>query len=98
MNVALVHDYLNQRGGAERVFAHIARAWPDAPIFTALYDERIVGDLFPASRVRGSHLARIPFANKYFRALAPFYPRAFEAFDLSSYDTILSSTTSWAKG
>ena len=38
MNVALVHDYLNQRGGAERVFASIARAWPEAPVYTALYD------------------------------------------------------------
>ena len=48
MNVALVHDYLNQRGGAERVFARIAQAWPNAPIYTALYDERRLGDLFPA--------------------------------------------------
>ncbi len=98
MNVALVHDYLNQRGGAERVFAHIARAWPQAPIFTALYDERVVGDLFESRRIRRSHLARIPFANRSFRALAPFYPRAFESFDFSGYDAIVSSTTSWAKG
>jgi glycosyltransferase involved in cell wall biosynthesis len=98
MRVALVHDYLNQRGGAERVFARIAQAWPEAPIYTALYDERVVGDLFPAARVRCSHLARIPFANRYFRALAPLYPRAFEAFDLSGYDAIVSSTTAWAKG
>ena len=45
-----------------------------------------------------SALARIPLANRYFRALAPIYPRAFEAFDFSGYDTIVSSTTSWAKG
>ena len=98
MNVALVHDYLNQRGGAERVFAHIAGAWPEAPIYTALYDEGIVGDLFAPRRVRRSDLARIPFANRYFRALAPLYPRAFESFDLSGFDAIISSTTSWAKG
>ncbi len=98
MNVALVHDYLNQRGGAERVFAHIARAWPQAPIYTALYDERVAGDLFVPSRIRRSYLARVPLANRYFRALAPLYPRAFESFDLSGFDTIVSSTTSWAKG
>ncbi len=98
MKVALVHDYLNQRGGAERVFAWIARAWPDAPIYTALYDKRAVGDLFPASRVRLTYLARIPLANRYFRALAPLYPRAFESFDFSSFDAIVSSTTAWAKG
>lgn len=98
MNVALVHDYLNQRGGAERVFAHIADGWPAAPIYTALYDDRLTGDLFAAGRVRCSYLAGIPFANRYFRALAPFYPRAFESFDLRGFDAIVSSTTSWAKG
>lgn len=98
MNVALVHDYLNQRGGAERVFAHIARAWPEAPIYTALYDERTIGDLFPSKRVRPSYLARMPLANRYFRGLAPLYPRVFESFDFSGYDAIVSSTTSWAKG
>ncbi len=98
MRVALVHDYLNQRGGAERVFSHIARAYPEAPIYTALFDSRQTGDLVDPARVRTSYLANIPGANAYFRYLAPFYPRAFEAFDLSSYDTILSSTTAWAKG
>jgi glycosyltransferase involved in cell wall biosynthesis len=98
MNVALVHDYLNQRGGAERVFAWFAHAWPDAPIYTALYDERSVGDLFPAARIRSSYLARIPLANRYFRALAPLYPRAFETLDFSGFDAVVSSTTAWAKG
>ena len=45
-----------------------------------------------------SYLARAPFANRYFRALAPLYPRAFESFDLGAFDAIVSSTTSWAKG
>jgi glycosyltransferase involved in cell wall biosynthesis len=48
--------------------------------------------------VRRSYLARVPYANRIFRALAPLYPRAFEAFDLSGYDAIVSSTTAWAKG
>ncbi len=96
--MALVHDYLNQRGGAERVFARIAQAWPDAPVYTALYDERLTGDFVAPGRVRASYLARVPFSNRYFRALAPLYPRAFEAFDFTGYDTIVSSTTAWAKG
>jgi glycosyltransferase involved in cell wall biosynthesis len=73
-------------------------AWPDAPVYTALYDEAIVGDIVPRERVRTSALARIPGANRNFRYLAPFYPRAFEAFDLSAYDVVISSTSSWAKG
>jgi len=96
--VALVHDYLNQRGGAERVFAHIARAYPDAPIYTALFDPAATGDLVDAARVRTSALQRVPFARRGFRLLAPFYPAAFEHFDLSAYDLIVSSTTAWAKG
>ena len=76
----------------------MARAWPDAPVYTALYDERVAGDLIPRERVQVSALARIPFANQRFRYLAPLYPRAFEAFDLSSYDLIVSSTSAWAKG
>lgn len=98
MNTALVHDYLNQRGGAERVFAHFVRAWPNAPVYTALYDEREVGDLVPAPRVRTSFLQHFPLRDKLFRTYAPLYPRAFEAFDLTAYDLIVSSTTAWAKG
>lgn len=98
MRVALVHDYLNQRGGAERVFAHFARAWPEAPVFTALYDERVAGDLIAPERVRTSFIAHLPAANRAFRYYAPLYPRAFESFDLSEYDVIVSSTSAWAKG
>ncbi len=97
LRVALVHDYLNQRGGAERVFAHIAAAYPDSPVYTALY-ERSLADLVPPARVRTSFLQHVPGRRRLFRALAPLYPLAFEAFDLRGYDAIVSSTTAWAKG
>lgn len=48
--------------------------------------------------MHSSFLSHVPFSNRAFRYLAPFYPRAFESFDLSSYDVIVSSTTAWAKG
>jgi glycosyltransferase involved in cell wall biosynthesis len=54
--------------------------------------------LIPRQRVCTSYLARLPSANRCFRLLAPFYPRAFESFDFSDFDTIVSSTTAWAKG
>lgn len=76
----------------------MVRAWPDAPVYTALYDEAAVGDLVPKERVRTSFVARMPAANRLFRYYAPFYPRAFESFDLRGYDAILSSTSAWAKG
>jgi glycosyltransferase involved in cell wall biosynthesis len=58
----------------------------------------LLGDRFDPARIHTSFLQRFPKVNHYFRALAPLYPRAFEAFDLRAYDTIVSSTTSWAKG
>jgi glycosyltransferase involved in cell wall biosynthesis len=58
----------------------------------------VAGDLVDPARVRTSALDRLPAAGKYFRFLAPFYPAAFEHFDLSAYDLIVSTTTAWAKG
>lgn len=98
MNVALVHDYLNQRGGAERVFRHVADIYPQAPVYTSLYDERAAGDLVDKARVRTSRLQALPGSSRYFRFLAPLYPAAFEGFDLSAFDLIVSTTTAWAKG
>ncbi len=48
--------------------------------------------------MRTSFLQHVPFGNRFFRALAPFYPAAFERFDLSAYELVVSSTTAWAKG
>jgi len=98
LKTALVHDYLNQRGGAERVFRHVADLYPAAPVYTSLYDARTAGDLVAASRVRTSALQRLPGAQQYFRLLAPLYPAAFERFDLRAFDLVVSTTTAWAKG
>jgi glycosyltransferase involved in cell wall biosynthesis len=95
---ALVHDYLNQRGGAERVFGLLARAYPDAPIFTSIHDRAGTADLVPPERVRASWLSSLPYASRAFRYFAPLYPGVFESFDFTGYDLIISSTTSFAKG
>ncbi len=75
------------------MFRHVADAYPAAPVFTSLYDARAAGDLVAAERVRTSFLQRLPGSSRYFRYLAPFYPAAFERFDLSAYDVIVSTTT-----
>lgn len=80
------------------MFRHVADAYPLAPVYTSLFDPRVAGDLVDAARVRTSALDRLPGASAYFRFLAPFYPAAFEHFDLSAYDLIVSTTTAWAKG
>ncbi len=67
-------------------------------MYTSIADRRATGDLVAPERVRTSALQHIPGAGRYFRFLAPLYPAAFERFDLSDYDLIVSTTTSWAKG
>lgn len=96
MKIALVHDYLTQRGGAERVFELLCKRFPDADIFTSLYDpDRTIalGDRL----VQTTMLQNIPGATKYFRLMAPFYYPAFRALNLQDYDLIISSSTSFAK-
>lgn len=96
MKIALVHDYLTQRGGAERVFELLCNYLPGADIFTSLYDPHRTIDL-GKRQVNTTKLQRIPGASKYFRLLAPFYFQAFQALDLQNYDLIISSTTAFAK-
>ncbi len=79
------------------MFAHFLTAFPDAPVYTSIYSPALA-DLVPPERVRTSFLQYFPFKQRLFRAFAPLYPAAFEAFDLRAFDTIVSSTTAWAKG
>ncbi|QYO68197.1 glycosyltransferase [Leptolyngbya sp. 7M] len=96
MKVALVHDYLTQRGGAERVFELLCKRFPQADVFTSLYNPQATVDL-GARPVHTTSLQSIPGSSKYFRLLAPLYYPAFRAIDLQNYDLILSSTSSFAK-
>lgn len=96
MKVALVHDYLTQRGGAERVFELLCKRYPEADIYTSLYDPQQTIDLGERI-VNTTFLQNIPGAAKYFRLMAPFYFPAFRALDLQEYDLIISSSTSFAK-
>jgi glycosyltransferase involved in cell wall biosynthesis len=96
MKIALVHDYLTQRGGAEQVFELLCRYFPDADIFTSLYDPQKTIDL-GERLVQTTALQNIPGATKYFRLLAPFYFPAFRFLNLQAYDLIISSSSSFAK-
>ncbi len=98
MKIALVHDYLNQYGGAERVLEVLCRMFPDAPIYTTLYDERATNGVFADRDVRTSFLQRIPLVKRYHHAFPFLMPLAIERFDLSSFDVVLSVSHSFAKG
>lgn len=97
MNLALVHDYLIQNGGAEKVLDVMHGLWPDAPLYTLLFDSASL-PAFANRDVRTSFLARLPFSLRKYQWYLPLMPTATEAYDLSDYDVVLSSTSAFAKG
>jgi glycosyltransferase involved in cell wall biosynthesis len=96
--VALIHDFLLDLRGAERVFAAICDAWPEADVFTAVYDEAGTEGRFADRNVHTSFLQRLHLTAGTFRPLLPLYPHAVESFDLRGYDTVISSSSAWAHG
>ncbi|CAN5312130.1 glycosyltransferase [soil metagenome] len=98
MKVAIVHDYLNQAGGAERVVAMLHRMYPDAPIFTTLFAPEVVGEPLASADVRVSWMQRLPEWRRHFKTYLPLYPLAVRSFDLRGFDLIISSSSAWAKG
>ncbi|MHB8739160.1 MAG: glycosyltransferase [Candidatus Dormibacteria bacterium] len=98
MRVALVHDYLVDRGGAERFLLHMHDLYPDAPVYTSLYRPESTFAEFASIDVRTSYLQHTGLGRGSYKLLLPFFPAAFESFDLSGYDVVLSQTTSFAKG
>ena len=94
--VALVHDFLLDVRGAERVFEVICGLYPDADVYTAVYDERGTEGRFAHRDVRTSFLQRVRPSARTFRSLLPLYPAAIESLDLSGYDIVISSSSAWA--
>jgi len=95
-SVALVHDYLLVRRGAERTFEAIAECWPQAPIYTLLYDEEGTEGRFAGREVRTSYLQRLGVGQRGFRTLLPAFPRAVRSLPLKSYDLVVSSSSAFA--
>jgi len=97
MKIALVHELLTMRGGAERVFKVLADMFPDAPIYTLLYDEKKLGDWFPKDRVRPSEVQKRAVRFNHHLYLAKF-PGAVEAWDFSDFDLVISSSSAFVHG
>jgi glycosyltransferase involved in cell wall biosynthesis len=99
MKIAFIHDFLLRQGGAERVLKTLMDMYPEAPVYTLLYDEKRMGEAFPASRVRTSGLQKFPrFIPGIHKLLFPFMPGAIESFDLSEFDVVVSSSSAYAHG
>jgi glycosyltransferase involved in cell wall biosynthesis len=94
-NVAIVHDYLNQRGGAERVVLELSHMWPEAPIYTSLYRAASTFPGFQGHDVRATVLDRLP-VDRGFRNLFPLYPAAFRMLGEIDADIVLASSSGWA--
>ncbi len=98
MKVAIVHELLTVRGGAERVAKIFADLFPEAPVYTLLYNEKLLGDWFPRSRVRSSRLQRWAGLSTNHHWYLPFFPGAVEAWDFCEFDVVLSSSSAFAHG
>ncbi len=106
MKVALVHELLTMRGGAERVLRILANMFPEAPIYTLLYDEKKLGDWFPKKRIRTSHLQNS--LTTHYSLLTTnsinhhlylrHFPRAVESWDFSEFDLVISLSSAFAHG
>jgi glycosyltransferase involved in cell wall biosynthesis len=96
--VALVHDFLLDIRGAERVFAALCDLFPSADLFTAIYDERGTEGRFAGRDIHTTFLQKLRPTARTFRPLLPLYPYAMESLDLSDYDLVISSSSGWAHG
>jgi glycosyltransferase involved in cell wall biosynthesis len=94
LKVALVHDYLREYGGAERVLETLHEIFPEAPIFTAYLNLKGLGPHAQRIKtwdIRTSWLQKLPGANRFVSPLRILAPALFESFDLSGYDVVISS-------
>jgi glycosyltransferase involved in cell wall biosynthesis len=98
MKVAIIHDYLTQLGGAEKVLKCLASLYPEAPIYTLIYDKKAMGDEFAGRDIRVSFLNSWIFPKRFYRYFSWLMPLAVEQFDLSGYDLVISSSAGYAKG
>lgn len=98
MKVALVHDHLAQDGGAEKVLKSLAELFPDAPIYTLLYEPGNIARNFSDRKIISSVIQKLPGGVKHYKWYLYFMPIAVEFFDLRSYDLVISDASAFAKG
>ena len=87
MKTALVHDWLNQIGGAEDVLEKMVELFPDAPLYTSLYDRKRMPEKWQAWDIRTGFIDWLPFARRKQQLYLPLYPLNFEYIDLRGYDS-----------
>lgn len=98
LSVALVHDWLNQQGGAENVLLELHRMYPDAPTYTSFYDPKLVDQAFAALDIRTTWMQRLPLWRSNHQALMPLYPLAFGTTKIKLGELVISNCSAFCKG
>ncbi len=98
LRVALVHDWLNQLGGAENVLEVLVRMFPGAPVFTSMYAAEKMPPEYRRWDIRTTFMQRLPGVTTHHQAYLPVYPLAFSRMDLRGYDLILSNKSGFCHG
>ncbi|MGZ9586218.1 glycosyltransferase [Paenibacillus marinisediminis] len=98
MNLAIVHDYINQHGGAERVLEAFMERYPESPIYTLISNLDKMPESFKHADIRNSFVQKLPLAQKHYKKMLSLLPLAVEQFDLREYEVVLSTSSAFAKG
>ncbi len=98
MKVAVVHEYLNQYGGAERVLEAIHELYPEAPVYTLIHNPDSMPESYKKWDIRQSTYLKSKFIRKHYKSFFFLYPVFMELFDLREYDLVISSSYAYAHG
>ena len=91
MKIALVHDWLNQMGGAEDVLETLVGMYPEAPVYTSMYWRQGMPKAYREWDIRTTWMDRLPGIYRHHQPYLPLYPLAFSRLDLSDYQVVLSN-------
>jgi len=98
LKAALVHDWLNQMGGAENVLERLVELFPEAPVYTSMYGPDLMPPHYRSWDIRTSFMQHLPGVMSHHQVYMPLYPPAFRSFDLRGYDLVLSNKSGFCHG
>jgi len=96
MKLTIVHDFLNQFGGAERVVGYFLKIFPHTPVYTSIYFPEDTFSTFKNERIETTFMQRIPGIRKRFKRYFFLYPFAFKSIKLKDYEMVLGSSSSYS--
>lgn len=98
LRVAIAHEWLTTLGGSERVVETMLEIYPGSPVYTTFLSDRNLPESVKSWDVRTSFVQRLPFLHRVSQKYIPLFPLAFESFDLSGYDVVITSSSACSKG